>query len=233
MRFEIEASVFERRPDFIVGIVAATGIDNARPSEAVLSRLEAALAGAAGSLSGKIKESPAVLPYREAFQAFGINPNKFMPSIEALLTRIQKTGSIPSINPIVDLGNAVSVENRLPIGAHDYSMNGSIELRLSRPGDYFIPFGSSEREAVEPGELVYASCSSVRTRRWMWRQSEEGKIEASTSSVFFPIDGFRGVNEEAVLRARGEIARLVEELGGRAEIGLADRERPAFRTTEA
>ena len=36
----------------------------------------------------KPKETEDILPYRAAFTAPGINPNKFMCSIEALLTRI-------------------------------------------------------------------------------------------------------------------------------------------------
>lgn len=229
MRFEIHGAVFERRPDFIVGVVAAHGLSNARASAVIRESLERAVQETAPSLVGRVKEDARVLPYREAFSAFGINPNKFMPSIEALMSRIQKSGSLPSINPVVDLGNAVSVRRFLPIGAHDLGASDRIELRLSTEGDYFIPFGSAEREAVEPGELVYASGPSVRTRRWMWRQSEEGKIGEATTAVFFPIDGFRGVNEEAVIAARDEIALLVvAELGGQAAVGLVDRGNPVL-----
>ena len=55
-------------------------------------------------LNVKIKEEAWIEPYREAFRSLGINPNKFMCSIEALMTRISKGNSISSINPIVDLG---------------------------------------------------------------------------------------------------------------------------------
>jgi DNA/RNA-binding domain of Phe-tRNA-synthetase-like protein len=229
VRFEIDRAVFEKRPDFVVGIVAARGIDNARASAAILERLRTAVREAVPGLAGRVKEDPRLLPYREAFLAFGINPNKYMPSIEALMTRIQKTGALSPINPVVDLGNAVSVAGFLPVGAHDLGMSDRLELRPAKAGDYFIPFGAAEREAVEAGELVYASGASVRTRRWMWRQSEEGKIGPATSSVFFPIDGFRGFNEAAVLAARDELARLlVAELGGQVIVGLALREDPIF-----
>ena len=67
----------------------------------------------------KVKESPEIVPYREAFRALDINPNKFMCSIEALLTRIAKGKGFPEISPVVDFGNAVSLKYRLPIGAHD------------------------------------------------------------------------------------------------------------------
>lgn len=41
--------------------------------------------------------------------------------------------------------------------------------------DLFIPFGSTEYDNPEVGEAVYASGNEIRTRRWTWRQGENGK----------------------------------------------------------
>ncbi len=78
-------------------------------------------------------------------------------SIEALFTRIAKGKGMPHINPVVDLGNAISLKYTLPLGAHDLGDAGDdIQVRLSRPGDTFLPFGSTEEEAPDAGEVVYA-----------------------------------------------------------------------------
>ncbi|WP_418889350.1 phenylalanine--tRNA ligase beta subunit-related protein [Porcincola intestinalis] len=45
-----------------------------------------------------------------------INPNKYFCSIEALFTRIAKGKGVPHINPVVDLGNAISLKYTLPMG---------------------------------------------------------------------------------------------------------------------
>ena len=60
-----------------------------------------------------------------------------MCSIEALMTRISKGIDIPSINPIVDLGNALSLKYELPIGVHDVDnfINEEIEIRTSTSND--------------------------------------------------------------------------------------------------
>ena len=126
----------------------------------------------------KVKELPEIELYREAFRNMGINPNKFMSSIESLITRTIKTGFVPNINPLVDLGNALSVKYMIPLGIHDTDkITGDVELRRATSDDKFIPFGASEVETPDEGEFVYISGNEVRTRRWIWRQGENGKID--------------------------------------------------------
>ena len=132
MRFEVSKDVFDLLPDACFGVVAVRGVDNSRSYPAVSELLHAAIAECEGAMAGvKVKESPEIVPYREAFRALGINPNKFMCSIEALMTRIAKGKGFPEISPIVDLGNAVSLRTRLPIGVHDMgTVERALEVRL-------------------------------------------------------------------------------------------------------
>ena len=120
MKFVVEKEIFEKLPTACFGVVVAKGIDNGKSYPTVDALLDESIAAAAAHFEGKkVKEEPEILPYREAFRALGINPNKFMCSIEALFTRIAKGKGMPHINPIVDLGNAVSLKYTLPMGAHD------------------------------------------------------------------------------------------------------------------
>ena len=115
MRFEVSPSVFELLPDACFGVVAVKGADNTRPIPEVSALLHESIAACERALEGvKVKESPEIVPYREAFRALGINPNKFMCSIEALLTRIAHGKGFPEISPVVDVGNAVSLQSRCP-----------------------------------------------------------------------------------------------------------------------
>ncbi|MEW5784961.1 MAG: hypothetical protein AB1767_07795 [Bacillota bacterium] len=68
-----------------------------------------------------------------------------------------------------------------------------------------------EPEQPEPGELVYVSGNQVKTRRWIWRQSDDGKITSESSAIFFPLDGFKGINDDVVITARDELAGYLEE----------------------
>ena len=119
------------------------------------------------------------------------------------------------------------------MGAHDLSAGSDdICVRLAREGDTFLPFGSTDEESPDAGEVVYAVGSQVRTRRWTWRQSEHGKIEADSSYIFFPIDGFTDFNKEQVLAAREELLRHVKEIFGcEAIVGFVDAEHPEMDVT--
>ena len=231
MNFVIEDSIFEKLPDLCVGVVAAKGVDNSQPHPEIGLLLDEAIALAEERFSGKrVKEEPEILPYREAFQALGINPNKYMCSIEALFTRIAKGKGMPHINPLVDLNNAVSLMNTLPMGTHDLSLSDEdIVIRFSKAGDTFLPFGADAEESPDDGEIVYAVGSQVRTRRWTWRQSDHGKIDADTSYVFFPIDGFLGVNDDRVRATADQLEALLHEhFGCRTVKGFVDREHPVM-----
>ena len=231
MRFEVSPDVFELLPDACFGVVAVRGVDNSRAYPEVSELLHSAIAGCEAALEGiKVKESPEIVPYRDAFRALGINPNKFMCSIEALLTRIAKGKGFPEISPIVDLGNAVSLRTRLPIGAHDMgTVTRALEVRHAQPGDSFVPFGGGEAETPDENEVVYVSDGQVRTRRWTWRQSEIGKITAATTDLLFPIDGFGSINLDRVLEARRELSELIERIfGAKTAVGMVDRENTVF-----
>lgn len=215
MKFTVANELFGKLPTACFGVVVAKGIDNGRNYPEIDTMLDNCIEQAAMQFKGKkVKEEKDIIPYREAFRTLGINPNKYMCSIEALFTRIAKGKGMPHINPVVDLGNAISLKYALPIGAHDLRQVEEIAVRPSVAGDTFLPFGKSEEETPDAGEMVYAVGQQVRTRRWTWRQSEHGKIEADTSCVFFPIDGFTDVNEEKVIAARDELAKQLQAIFG-------------------
>ena len=215
MQFVIAPEVFAALPTACFGVVAVKGAKPGPAAEEIRRRLAEAVESCTAALEGvAIKQAPEIVPYREAFRALGINPNKYPCAIEALLTRIAKGKGMPSINPLVDFGNAVSLRHRIPIGAHDMATfrDGVLEVRPARDGDRFIPFGGGEAEIPDPGEIVYVSGGEVRTRRWTWRQSEIGKITDATDSLLFPVDGFADVNRAQTLAARDELAAWAEEL---------------------
>lgn len=231
MKYVIAKEVFDVLPTACVGIVAIQGADNTQSFPGLRELMDQNIAACEAKFETiKVKESPDIVVYREAFRALGMNPNKFMCSIEALLSRIAKKKGFPTINPLVDLGNAVSIKHCLPMGAHDLSsMKGDLEVRFATEGDTFVAFGETETEIPEANELVYVSGHEVRTRRWTWRQSEVGKITEATTDIFYPIDGFTDFNKDEVLAARDELAALLKEyFGCEPIVGFVDKENPEF-----
>ena len=251
MFYEVSRDIFNALPDAVFGVVAVTGIDNTREVPAIAAMLEknAEECREYYAQSGtKVKEDPTIVPYREAFRALGINPSRYSCSIEALMDRIAKGKGMPSINPAVDLGNAVSLKYKLPIGAHDiYSFvredgsgrgteDAGLVVRLATAEDTFVPFGCEEGEYDNPeiGEAIYASGHEVRTRRWTWRQSEKGKMTEKTTGVLYPIDGFGSVNRDSVEKALKEFTELLANYFARSgkslsvATGIVDKDNPRF-----
>jgi len=231
MNFNVSNKIFETLDTYCVGVVAAKGIDNSKVVPEIALMLQNNINICEEQFENiKVKESKEILCFREAFQKLGMNPNKFMSSIEALLTRISKKKGFPSINPIVDLGNAVSIKYHIPIGAHDIkTIKDSLAVRFAKEGDFFIAFGETETEYPEINELLYVSENEIRTRRWIWRQSEVGKITEDTSTVFFPIDGFSDVNKQEVLDARDELANKLKAIFDCEIItGFIDKDNPSI-----
>jgi len=231
MRFEIAKEVFDLLPKGYFGVVAVKGMDNTKEIPELEAMLGENIRVCEKDFEGiKVKNAEDIVPYRDAFKAIGVNPNRYMCSIEALLDRIAKGKGFPHINAIVDMGNAVSIKYHLPIGAHDMAtIDEALEVRHAKPGDTFIPFGGGEEDNPEEGEVIYVSSGQVRTRRWTWRQSEIGKITEETSDVLFPIDGFTDLNKDKVEEAAKELADLAERFFGvKAQVGFIDKDNRVF-----
>lgn len=225
MKFKVQQKVFEVLPNACFGVAVARGMDNRKTNPKIAALLEKSIDDIRHRLQGvNVRETDEIAPYRNAFQTLGYNPNKFMCSIEALVKRVVKGGMFPLINTIVDLGNAISLKHVLPIGAHDiHAGNDDIEIRFAMPEDTFIPFGATAPEPVDVGELVYARGNSIKTRKWIWRQGVSGMITENTTDIFYPIDGFSGINDTAVRNARNELADILgNTLGCRTSVGWVD-----------
>jgi len=217
MFYEVSGEVFDKLPNAVFGVVAVKGINNAKPVPELAELLDKYIAECEAYFAGeKPKNTPDVIPYREAFRAIGINPNRYACSIEALMDRIAKGKGFPSISPAVDLGNCISIKYHLPIGAHDIDsfIDGGLSVRVADENDAFVPFGSDEPDNPEPGEIVYASGNEVRTRRWTWRQGNNGMITEETTNLLYPIDGFADVNMDKVEAAISDFEQYVKEFFG-------------------
>jgi DNA/RNA-binding domain of Phe-tRNA-synthetase-like protein len=227
--FRVTPEVFDRVPHARFAVVVARGIDNRQSPHVAagyLSQAVAAVVGHFGSLHPK--EHPAIAAWREVFRRLGWSPSTYQSSVEALVRRSLRGKPPPSINPAVDLANSVSLRFLVPVGVHDLGTAPlGLAVRLTRPGDWFLPMGGAPQETPEPGEIVYAHEADIRTRRWVWRQSRTGLVGPETVDALFPLDGFAGVTEDAVRQAASGLASLVQDLlGGEVHVGWVDPNHP-------
>ncbi|HVA90968.1 MAG TPA: tyrosine--tRNA ligase [Chloroflexota bacterium] len=225
MRFRVLDQVFEQFPTVCIGLVVVRGVDNTRKVPAIETALRTAEEEvAAGFESDGVRMERAFGPWRSAFSALGMNPGRFKSSVEALASRARKGSPLPDLGPIVNLVNATSLRYLLPIGSHDLdTVRGDIVVGPAAPGLRFTPLGQKEAEDVDVGEFVYMDDREVRTRRWVWRQSEHSKVTSASTNIVFPIDGWVGTNDAEVRDAQAALARFLgEELGAQTECFFVD-----------
>ncbi len=229
MRFTLDPALLARVPDYCVALVVARGIDSARGADAIRQRLDSASDAVAQSFSrADIATLPEIAAWRSRLPNAGIDPAVHAISIETLLRRALN-GETPRVGPVVDLANAISLRHRLPVGAHDIDrLTGDLSVRLARSGEYFTGLGETGVELVPAGEPVYADDREVRTRRWVWRQGDRGKVTVGTRAVLFPIDGFIGATDVAARAAADKLASAATaHLGAETRIFWVDRDTPS------
>jgi len=114
----VDAAVFALRPDYRAMLLAVDGLVPGPSDQDSDALLQAAEAAAREALAGRPAEQlPHVAAWREAYRAFGANPQRTRNSLEALLRRA--ASGLPRVNRLTDIYNAVSVLHQVPLGGED------------------------------------------------------------------------------------------------------------------
>lgn len=202
MRFTYHPQIAERYPYLVGGVIAATHI-TAVPSpelDALYQAEQQAVIARIGDTP--LSEIPSLAAWRSAFRAFGVDPTQYRSAAEALLRRLTKKGDIPSINPLVDMGNLVSIRYGLPVAVVDArGFDESLLVRFADGDELFTNLGTSEPEHPEAGEVIFSDPNKqVAARRWCWRQSEQSAARMDTSAALITVEAHH-TNAEADIRA--------------------------------
>lgn len=212
LAYRIAMEIFEDYPGYMRGVVVVDDADNSLQCEQLATQLREAEALVRESVQGNVAEHPRISTWREAYRRFGAKPSEHRSSIEAMVRRVVKPDSLPSINPLVDIGNIVSLRHMLPVGVHPLPATpGRLDLRRALPGDSFAPADGGPVAEPSAGEIVLTYGHDVLTRRWTWRQANNTQTSLKTTRVFFNVDGLPPATEEDVLSAMQDVVRLVQE----------------------
>lgn len=216
MKYTVKPEVFQLNPELRFGIIVARGLKNKETSADETLRLRKAEEDARNTIKAEeLKQQPIIAGYRNVLEKAGINPNKFVNSMEAMMKRVLKGGQLPTINSLVDLCNAISIENQVSLGGHDLTdIHDDLSVCFTKGNEKFLPFGAEEYEPVEAGELVFTSGDVVQTRKWVWRQSELGKMTLDTKDVFFQLTGFDDSPDSPLSKALDSLEETLKEKFG-------------------
>ena len=234
-QFHIEDGFGALFPEARIGIVVAGRIDNRTSGKPAQKELEEATATANAALGEvDLASHPAVTPWREAYRHFGMKPSRYRSSIENLL-RAARAGGVRSINPLVDLYNAVSLRHLLPCGGEDLdAIRGDLRLTVAHGGESFVPLGAVEEQPPGAGEVVYADDLGIVCRAWNWREADRTKLTAATSRAVLVIEALPPRDETELRVACDELAGLVSQhLGGTCRVALLGGDGPLEASLDA
>jgi DNA/RNA-binding domain of Phe-tRNA-synthetase-like protein len=235
LHYSIADEIFARFPGYARGVVLAYDVTNGESPSEVVSLLREAEASVHHQLKIEtIAEHPRIKSWREAYRSFGARPAEFRSSIEAMARRALRNDPLPSINTLVDIGNAVSLRYLVPTGGHAIDvLTQDISLRLAKGDETFTPFGSEQAESPLPGEIIFAEGNTVLTRRWTWRQANHTLTLPTTRAIEYNVDGLPPIPVSEI----DEICRRVMDLirrfcGGRSRYEILTRQNPLIKLTE-
>lgn len=233
--YEISTEIFDKYPGYSRGVVLAFDVKNDSSPE-MLTRLlrEAEASVRSNAILESIAEHPRIKCWREAYKAFGAKPSEFRSSIEAMARRALRGDQLPSINPLVDIGNIISLRHLVPTGGHAIDkLEQNMELRIANGSETFEPFGTSEMERPLPGEVIFAEGNIVLTRRWTWRQANRTLTLPETTAIEFNIDALPPVEEAEIHQIAQEVMELVKKFcGGRCRYEILTKVNPRMRLRE-
>jgi DNA/RNA-binding domain of Phe-tRNA-synthetase-like protein len=178
MELNIHPEVFDLDPSLMIAAIVCQGM-TVGSRHATLDQIWAErIPGIPRSLGAEsLGQHPAVAPWRRVYSLFGAKPSKYPSSLEALLKRLVKDGTLPRINDLVDIYNWISVSHLIPAGGEDLGrIIGNIRLVRAQGGETFHPLHGETLELIPAGEVIYADDLDVICRRWNWRESDRTKL---------------------------------------------------------
>ncbi len=227
MNFYIEPSVIEKYPHLKVGVLIVQGIKNQGNMDEIAKLVEATSESIKKSYAGKeITKEPKILDWREAYKSFGYKPASYRCSAESLLRRVIGDKGLPSINPVVNLYNMISVKYSLPAGADDLDkVSGTIHLAMAKGDEPFITLGSREEDTAKEDEIIYRDDKEVLCKAWNWRESDTSKITEESTNISLVIEGLEHTLPGEIIKALKELQTLIQKYcGGQAKSYFLDQE---------
>ena len=147
---------------------------------------------------------------QDIHRSFGNNPNKYPPSMQALVKRVLKGGELPMISPLVDIYNIFSLRHVICAGAEDSDKCiGDVQLAFADGSEHFRLIGGEENDPPEPGELIYKDSEGVICRKLNWREGDRTRIEPHTKNCIIVVEGFPPFSKQELLEVLKELSEMV------------------------
>ncbi|WP_333901972.1 B3/4 domain-containing protein [Enterobacter wuhouensis] len=163
----------------------------------------------------------------EVFKAFGAKPKRTPCSAAALRKRVIKDGSLPPLDPVVDIYNAVSIRYAIPVGGENLAAySGAPRLTLADGSESFdtLKEGQPVVEYPDAGEVIWRDDIGVTCRRWNWRQGVRTRLDSQARSMWFILESLPSMPLAALEEAGAEMVNNLQRMmpGATAQVQLLE-----------
>ncbi|AEX54646.1 B3/B4 domain-containing tRNA synthetase [Rahnella aquatilis CIP 78.65 = ATCC 33071] len=151
----------------------------------------------------------------EVFKAFGAKPKRTPCSADALRKRVLKDGTMPAIDPVVDLYNAVSIQYAIPVGGENISAYiGHPLLTFATGSEPFdtLKAGEPVMESPDAGEVIWRDDAGVTCRRWNWRQGIRTRLDSDAQNMWFILESLPAMPLQALHDAGDMLIHGLEQM---------------------
>ncbi|CDI11971.1 B3/4 domain-containing protein [Agrobacterium pusense] len=159
--------------------------------------------------------------WADVYSRFGAKPNRTPCSAQALKKRVEKDGRLPSINPLVDLYNAVSLRFAVPVGGENFDAYvGKPRLSIADGTEAFDTVANGEAIIEHPsvGEVIWRDDIGVTCRRWNWRQGTRTRLDSIGGRMWFILESLETMPEEALEEAANMLVNGLRQLAPGCEV---------------
>lgn len=223
----IDPAIFTLAPGFRAMSIAVEATPITRPevaSEALRSACQQVLNDDAPWADAHLAA------WAEVFKAFGAKAKRTPCSAEALRKRVLRDGTLPAIDPVVDLYNAISIRYALPVGGENIAAYaGKPRLVIAYGSERFdtVKEGEVVYESPEPGEVIWRDDQGVTCRRWNWRQGVRTRLDASAQQMWFILESLPAMPLSALQQASDDLVSGLQQMMPGAQISTTLIEAPA------
>ena len=215
MKCIVDKSIVELGITSVVIGVAKNIDPNAKLSDSFLKKQKKMEDWALQCDVDEVLNNPITQGYADLLKSVGRSIKKYPPTVPAFIRNIQRRGSMPHINSVIDIYNVESLHSLLAIGGHDLDkIDGQITFTVNKEAGVFLPISSTEKQVAET-DYVYRDPKGIIA--WLGvRDGENYKFDDGTKNAIFIIQGNANTSidlrVEALKRIQSDLAECMPHL---------------------
>jgi len=220
MLLKIDQSIFDNHHNYKLGVIIIKNIDNSKRVSSVEALLRGTFVQRKNELNNKeVSDLEIVKIWDRTLGNFGINPDKNLPFIKSMFTKLKQDDGLKHENLIEDISKYFAMKHKLPIFALDIDwLCGDLSLNYTKGNEPFRAKDSIQVQYCKEGEAAYLDDGGIVSRYWNHQQCKRTKLRSKTRNAVFLIEDLCGMHMDVFGGVLKEMQAAIRKyLGGHIE----------------